>query len=91
MKHGKDAFLVLVSDGIFFSLSDQEIVNFVSGYECPQKAAEFLSDQALQFGSQDNATAVVVPFGAWGKYQQAETGIQHSFGRTLIGGSMHRS
>ncbi|KAL0157568.1 hypothetical protein M9458_045644, partial [Cirrhinus mrigala] len=28
--------------------------------------------QALQYGSEDNSTVIVVPFGAWGKHQNAE-------------------
>lgn len=28
--------------------------------------------QALQYGSEDNSTLIVVPFGAWGKHQNAQ-------------------
>jgi len=83
IKHGKDAFLVLCSDGLSFTISDQEIVNIVSSCIHPQEAVSRLIDQAQHFGSEDNVTVMVVPLGAWGKYQQSNTTNQYSFGRIL--------
>ncbi|XP_014768388.1 protein phosphatase 1K, mitochondrial isoform X1 [Octopus bimaculoides] len=85
VKHSKDAFLVLASDGLTFVLADQEIVDAVSKCDIPKEAAHLVTDQAMQFGSEDNTTALIIPFGAWGKYQAADTSNQNSFGRQLLG------
>ncbi|PVD38558.1 hypothetical protein C0Q70_01174 [Pomacea canaliculata] len=68
IKHGYDAFLVLATDGLSFVLSDNEMVNIISSCQTPDEAAHLLADQALHFGSEDNCSVIVVPFGAWGKY-----------------------
>ena len=73
VKHGIDAFLVLLSDGVSYSINDQECIDFISQFDNPIEAAQLLTDQALHFGSEDNSTAVVVPFGAWGKYSTLPT------------------
>ncbi|KFM78338.1 Protein phosphatase 1K, mitochondrial, partial [Stegodyphus mimosarum] len=65
VKHGRDAFLILTTDGVNFAMSDQEICDAVNTCHDPAEGAGFVTDQALQFGSEDNATAVIVPFGAW--------------------------
>lgn len=83
IKHYKDAFLVLTTDGVSFVLADNEVVSIVSRCRCPQEAANIVADQALHFGSEDNATAVIVPFGAWGKYVQDTSAIEYNFGRNL--------
>lgn len=64
-------------------MNDQEICDAVNTCNDPVEAACFVTDQALQFGSEDNATAVIVPFGAWGKYQnRKKTAL--NFGRSLL-------
>ncbi|XP_035828217.1 protein phosphatase 1K, mitochondrial [Aplysia californica] len=83
IKHGKDAFLVLSSDGLSFAISDQEIVNIVSSCQTPKEACSRLLDQAQHFGSEDNVTVMVVPLGAWGKYQKSSSNTQYNFGRIL--------
>jgi len=83
IKHGKDAFLALISDGISFVMSNQEIGNCIATCEDAQEAAQALCDQALQFGSDDNVTAVVIPFGSWGKYSRNT--LMYSFARNLQG------
>ncbi|KAK2138737.1 hypothetical protein NP493_7234g00002 [Ridgeia piscesae] len=85
VRHSRDAFLVLTTDGVNVSLTDQEIVDIINGRTDPEEAAKQVTDQALQFGSEDNATAVVMPFGAWGKYSRAVSTIQYDFGRNIIG------
>lgn len=85
VKHGKDAFLVLVSDGISFVVNDQEIIDFVSSCKSTSEAALAVADQALHFGSEDNVTAIIVPFGAWGKYATSVQTVQFSFGRNILG------
>ncbi|XP_054711544.1 protein phosphatase 1K, mitochondrial-like [Uloborus diversus] len=83
VKHGKDSFLILTTDGVNFSMNDQEICDAVNTCNDPVEAAGFVTDQALQFGSEDNATSLVVPFGAWGKYQNhKKTAL--NFGRSLL-------
>lgn len=77
--------MVLITDGISFVMNDQELVDIVSCCEGPSEAAVLITDQALQFGSDDNATAVVVPFGAWGKYQRSTASIPYSLGRNFSG------
>ncbi|KAF8787441.1 protein phosphatase 1K, mitochondrial-like [Argiope bruennichi] len=83
IKHGRDAFLILTTDGVNFAMSDQEVCDAVNTCHNPTEAAAFVTDQALQFGSEDNATVVIVPFGAWGKYQNhKKTAL--NFGRSLL-------
>ena len=84
VRHSRDAFLVLTTDGVNVSLTDQEIVDIINGRIDPEEAAKQVADQALQFGSEDNATAVIMPFGAWGKYSRAKSTI-NNFGRNIIG------
>ncbi|XP_028330649.1 protein phosphatase 1K, mitochondrial-like isoform X2 [Gouania willdenowi] len=67
VQHPDDNFLALTTDGINFLLSDQEICDVISQCQDPTEAAEVITQQALQYGSEDNATIVVVPFGAWGR------------------------
>lgn len=83
IKHGKDAFLILTTDGVNFAMTDQEICDAVNICHDPVEGAAFVTDQALQFGSEDNSTAVIVPFGAWGKYQNHKK-IALNFGRSLL-------
>lgn len=83
IKHSRDSFLILTTDGVNFSMNDQEICDAVNTCNDPVEAAAFVTDQALQFGSEDNATAVIVPFGAWGKYQNRKK-IALNFGRSLL-------
>lgn len=88
VKHGKDAFLVLTTDGVNFAMTDQEICDAINICDDPKEAAGFVTDQALQFASEDNATTVVVPFGAWGKYQNHKK-IALNFGRSLLRSSRY--
>ena len=45
IKHGKDAFLALISDGISFVMSNQEIGNCIATCEDAGEAAQALCDQ----------------------------------------------
>lgn len=76
LKHGHDGFLILSSDGLNFVLNDNEVVDIVGICQNPQDAATFITDQALQFGTEDNTTVVVIPLGAWGKYRNTTRPIQ---------------
>lgn len=87
LKHGKDAFLILTTDGINYVMNDQEIVNAVNCCRNTNEAAQYVTDQALIYASEDNTTALVVPFGAWGKYSSLSNNIKFSFGRQLSASS----
>lgn len=60
------AFAVLVSDGVTSILSDAEIVDVARGSHDPQRAANAIINLAEELGSEDNATAIVVPLAGWG-------------------------
>ncbi|XP_029424929.1 protein phosphatase 1K, mitochondrial isoform X1 [Nannospalax galili] len=79
--HADDSFLVLTTDGINFMVNSQEICDFVNQCHDPNEAAHAVTEQAIHYGAEDNSTAVVVPFGAWGKYKNSE--INFSFSRSL--------
>ncbi|KAI2796703.1 Protein phosphatase 1K, mitochondrial [Blomia tropicalis] len=85
IKHGRDAFLVLVTDGISDVMNDREIINAVQSCDHPDEAAKFLTDQALHYSCDDNATAMVAPLAVWGKYKNhRESYTQfYNFGRQL--------
>ncbi|KAM4052354.1 protein phosphatase Mn(2+)-dependent 1K [Anomaloglossus baeobatrachus] len=77
--HADDSFLVLTTDGINFVVNSQEICNIISQCNDPREAAQVLTDQVIQYGAEDNSTAIVVPFAAWGKHKSSE--ISFSFSR----------
>lgn len=86
VKHGRDAFLVLTTDGITDVMNDREVITAIQNCDKPSEAAKFVTDQALHYSCDDNATALVVPFGAWGKYKNHhDDGYRQftSFGRQL--------
>lgn len=71
-------------------MNDQEIINAVNTCRTPQEAAQFVADQALYYSCEDNATALVVPFGAWGKFTNTGANLfQQSFGRELSRSMRH--
>ncbi|THD26736.1 Protein phosphatase 1K mitochondrial [Fasciola hepatica] len=67
VRHSRASFLALVSDGVTHVMSDEEIASSIAACRTPQDAAKFLVECALQYGSNDNASALIVPFGSWGK------------------------
>nr|XP_020140131.1 protein phosphatase 1K, mitochondrial [Microcebus murinus] len=81
LHHADDSFLVLTTDGINFMVNSQEICDAVNQCHDPSEAAHVVTEQAIQYGTEDNSTAVVVPFGAWGKYKNSE--INFSFSRSF--------
>ncbi|XP_029465538.1 protein phosphatase 1K, mitochondrial-like [Rhinatrema bivittatum] len=82
LQHTKDCFLILTTDGVSGIMENQELCDNVKRAQDPTEAAALLIDQALQYGSQDNVTTMVIPFGAWGKYKNSL--IASSFGRIMI-------
>ena len=83
LKHGKDKFLVLTTDGVNFVLTNEEIVECISRWDKPQEAAERLVDQALLYATEDNVTVIVLPLGAWGMGDNANTSPMYSLGRNM--------
>jgi len=84
LKHGKDRFLVLMTDGVCNSMSDTEIMNVIMDCEDPQTAASRLVDQALMYSCEDNATVLVLPLGSWGKPEEEKASNMFSLGRNMM-------
>src|SRR5690606_7781792 len=59
------SFLVLCSDGVSGTLSDQEIVDVVKEAPTPARAAADVVGLATEISSGDNATCQVVRLGGW--------------------------
>lgn len=83
LKHGKDKFLLLISDGISSALTDEEMIKCVLACDDPKTAASRLVDQALMYSSEDNATALVLPLGSWGKPEEGSSTNMFSLGRNM--------
>ncbi|KFR17259.1 hypothetical protein N306_02037 [Opisthocomus hoazin] len=85
LHHADDSFLVLTTDGINFMVNSQEIWAFINQCHDPADKMIILTicffSQAMQFGTEDNSTVVIVPFGAWGKYKSGE--VNFSFSRSF--------
>ncbi|XP_062852317.1 protein phosphatase 1K, mitochondrial [Trichomycterus rosablanca] len=77
-----DAFLALTTDGINFIMNSQEICDVINQCHDPKEAAHRISEQALQYGAEDNSTIIIVPFGAWGKNKSSE--VSFSFSRSFV-------
>ena len=86
IKHGKDQFLVVFSDGVSWVMQDNEVVEAITKCEDAQDAATRLVDHALLYSCQDNATALVLPLGSWGK-GEGTSGMFYSFGRAMSNSS----
>ncbi|XP_056266351.1 protein phosphatase 1K, mitochondrial [Pseudoliparis swirei] len=82
LHHAHDSFLALTTDGVNFIMNSQEICNVINQCHDPKEAAQRISDQSLQYGSEDNSTIIVVPFGAWGKHKSSDTSF--SFSRSVV-------
>ncbi|KAK6540023.1 hypothetical protein TWF694_008856 [Orbilia ellipsospora] len=69
VRHGGDfSFLVLMTDGISGTLSDQEVVDIVADSRTPDEGARQLVDYACTVTKEgDNASAMVVRLGGWEK------------------------
>ncbi|CAE6480818.1 unnamed protein product [Rhizoctonia solani] len=89
---GRYAFVVLVSDGVTSILSDAEIVDVARGEPDPQKAAKAIVSLAEELGSEDNATALVVPLAGWGKTTGADKTLElrNYRKKTMIGSERQR-
>lgn len=61
--------MVFVSDGVSSVVSDEEVVGLARGAKDPKEAADRILAFAEEMGSEDNATAIVVPLAGWGKIE----------------------
>lgn len=71
----QDEFLVMASDGLFDVMGDQNVIDTVAKHLLEHKscegAAERLTDMAMEKGSMDNVTVLVVQF-IWGGCPEGE-------------------
>ncbi|XP_043912144.1 protein phosphatase 1K, mitochondrial-like [Protopterus annectens] len=84
LQHTKDSFLLLTTDGVSCIMECQEMCDIVKRCQDPSEGAVLVTDLALQYGTEDNVTAMVIPFGAWGKYHSARTAS--CLGRIIVAG-----
>ncbi|KAG8763031.1 hypothetical protein FRC12_008742 [Ceratobasidium sp. 428] len=86
------AFAVLVSDGVTSTLSDAEIVDVARGSPDPRTAAAAIVSLAEELGSEDNATALVVPLAGWGNTTGADKTLElrNYRKKTMIGSERQR-
>ena len=69
------SFLVLISDGVTGSLSDQEIVDIAKEAKTPEQAARDVVAFATEVSEDgDNATCLVVRMGGWERRQEGGHG-----------------
>lgn len=69
------SFLVLASDGVSGSLSDQEIVDVVKEAKTPEQGARDVVDYATEVSADgDNATCLVVRLGGWERRSEGGVG-----------------
>jgi protein phosphatase PTC6 len=69
------AFMVLVSDGVSGTLSDQEIVDIVKEAKTADEAAKSVISFATEVSQDgDNATCLVVRLGGWERREEGGVG-----------------
>lgn len=69
------SFMVLVSDGVSGTLTDQEIVDIVKEAKTPEQAAKAVVNFATEVSTEgDNATALVIRLGGWERRQEGGHG-----------------
>jgi protein phosphatase PTC6 len=75
MSPAQFAFMVLVSDGISGTLSDQEIVDIVKEARTPEQGAKDVVSFATEVSTEgDNATALVIRLGGWERRSEGGLG-----------------
>eukprot|EP00795_Rhopilema_esculentum_P008627 gene8627-14639_t len=79
-----DQFLVLCTDGVSNWITDEEIVEIVLQHSDAQESADALTCCARQYGSTDDATAIVVTLNAWNKRVSGDRKIERNFLRANI-------
>lgn len=69
------SFLVLVTDGVSGTLSDQEIVDVIKEARTPEEGAKRVVDYATEISTDgDNATCLVVRLGGWERRSEGGVG-----------------
>ena len=68
------SFMVLVSDGISGTLTDQEIVDICKNEKTPEAAAKALTAFSTEVSDGDNATSLVVRLGGWERRSEGGMG-----------------
>lgn len=58
----EDDALIMATDGLWDVVSNQEAASLIKDIKDPEKAAKRLTDEALNRGSNDNISVVVVKF-----------------------------
>ncbi|KAJ7375805.1 Protein phosphatase 1K, mitochondrial [Desmophyllum pertusum] len=78
LDHKTDAFIVLHTDGMSHVMSDKEITDLVRTCPDAEHAANILTSCAIQYGSEDNITAIVIPLRLWAKTHTQQVSKEHS-------------
>lgn len=64
-------------------MNDDEIVSAVNSAATIDEAAQYVSEQAMVYSSEDNASSLVVQFGSWGRFNSKINNTNFLFGRQL--------
>lgn len=73
-----DSFIVLHTDGVSHVMSDEEITDLVQTCPDAEHAANILTHCAIQYGSEDNITAIVIPLRLWTEKLKQKVSKEHS-------------
>lgn len=71
-----DTHLILACDGLWDVVTDKECIDYIIDQDDPAEAAHILVDFALEQGSTDNISVIVVKFD-WDKSKLEEGGADH--------------
>ncbi|KAK4188828.1 phosphatase 2C-like domain-containing protein [Podospora australis] len=75
MRPAEYSFVVLMSDGVSGTLSDQEIVDVIKESKTPEEGAKKVVEYATEISSDgDNATCLVVRLGGWERRSEGGLG-----------------
>ena len=62
----EDNFLALITDGVSTVMNTEQAVSILSSSVEPEESVQMLTTSAVQFGSEDDITAVLLPFRSFG-------------------------
>ena len=62
----KDNFLALITNGVSAVMNTEQTVSILSSSLEPEESVETLTTCAVQFGSEDDITAILLPFRSFG-------------------------
>jgi protein phosphatase 1K len=73
----KDNFLALITDGVSAVMNTDQAVSILNSSSVPEESVEMLTISAAQFGSDDDITAILLPFRSFGmRYYDNEQDIK---------------